>query len=769
MVEFKAEGMSRATTPVAITQSSKSSLGESFHTLGDAGPSQGDRVSESHFTRPCSLFHEQNSLIPFTSTEHTQPYDEGASTPPDSMPGDASNESTPVRNRSRANNRRRPFVSGGAGRPSAGPPSVSSPSHGYFPPASSSNDNSTPHNSFQPSVIQFPTSPHPFSQGGGYYGQYTVPSHPPSLNIGQPHHAYSYPPHPFQSPQQVSDSNNRVTSPQLTYSQQPLYHYPQQHRSNDGPNPSVSFSNQMSSESVFSPTFPSTNPTNDMAGVNAATPQYMGPPHLSGMGYPSSLRSPQYGYPQQFSPPATVYRPYSAVSYQPHLSPSVEDLHKGSWYFVPHTPQSQQHPYEQYRQGYSYQYQPPAQQRESSSHVSRHPSSASAPPRTHLSEPKFPSASQPGSPPLTASRSSIAGRDSPSSSGQPSTTSKPVVRREWHPRPPAHRSPWAMWVGNVPSDATQEELWRFFTNPPETGNAHATLNAGVESIFLIGRSNCAFINYSSESSVSSAIQTFNGKRLRPNDPQCPMLVCKIRRSADDLKSGVGGQRGIGLHKQWIQSQRMQKCQASGSSDIEASEGNSGSDADHFPNVLGSVSISSGDRRKGTHSSSSDSHASTTSSFLAEYFPTRFFILKSLSEDDLALSVKNGLWATQKHNELLLDQAFRTAKDVFLIFSVNKSGEFYGYARFVFYLCNIFQVRFSFEQNDWAYPKRRRNSDMGISIGRFIPISVWFHYQSTRQSFQSQYGYQTTLRFSPTQDVFLSRRWSRCRRIPTPAR
>ncbi|EAU85874.2 hypothetical protein CC1G_02897 [Coprinopsis cinerea okayama7 len=438
----------------------------------------------------------------------------------------------------------------------------------------------------------------------------------------------------------------------------------------------------MSSESVFSPTFPSTNPTNDMAGVNAATPQYMGPPHLSGMGYPSSLRSPQYGYPQQFSPPATVYRPYSAVSYQPHLSPSVEDLHKGSWYFVPHTPQSQQHPYEQYRQGYSYQYQPPAQQRESSSHVSRHPSSASAPPRTHLSEPKFPSASQPGSPPLTASRSSIAGRDSPSSSGQPSTTSKPVVRREWHPRPPAHRSPWAMWVGNVPSDATQEELWRFFTNPPETGNAHATLNAGVESIFLIGRSNCAFINYSSESSVSSAIQTFNGKRLRPNDPQCPMLVCKIRRSADDLKSGVGGQRGIGLHKQWIQSQRMQKCQASGSSDIEASEGNSGSDADHFPNVLGSVSISSGDRRKGTHSSSSDSHASTTSSFLAEYFPTRFFILKSLSEDDLALSVKNGLWATQKHNELLLDQAFRTAKDVFLIFSVNKSGEFYGYARMI---------------------------------------------------------------------------------------
>jgi hypothetical protein len=30
----------------------------------------------------------------------------------------------------------------------------------------------------------------------------------------------------------------------------------------------------------------------------------------------------------------------------------------------------------------------------------------------------------------------------------------------------------------------------------------------------------------------------------------------------------------------------------------------------------------------------------------------------------------------------LDQAYRTSEDVFLIFSVNKSGEFYGYARFV---------------------------------------------------------------------------------------
>ena len=52
--------------------------------------------------------------------------------------------------------------------------------------------------------------------------------------------------------------------------------------------------------------------------------------------------------------------------------------------------------------------------------------------------------------------------------------------------------------------------------------------------------------------------------------------------------------------------------------------------------------------------------------------------------DLDLSVEKGLWATQRHNEGILDQAYRTSKDVYLIFGVNKSGEFYGYARSVLY-------------------------------------------------------------------------------------
>jgi hypothetical protein len=40
-----------------------------------------------------------------------------------------------------------------------------------------------------------------------------------------------------------------------------------------------------------------------------------------------------------------------------------------------------------------------------------------------------------------------------------------------------------------------------------------------------------------------------------------------------------------------------------------------------------------------------------------------------------------MWATQLHNEALLDQAYRSCEVVYLIFGANKSGEFFGYAKY----------------------------------------------------------------------------------------
>lgn len=52
------------------------------------------------------------------------------------------------------------------------------------------------------------------------------------------------------------------------------------------------------------------------------------------------------------------------------------------------------------------------------------------------------------------------------------------------------------------------------------------------------------------------------------------------------------------------------------------------------------------------------------------------------QDDLDESVRTGLWTTQPHNEDVLNRAYHTSHSVYIIFGVNKSGEFYGYARYV---------------------------------------------------------------------------------------
>jgi hypothetical protein len=53
-------------------------------------------------------------------------------------------------------------------------------------------------------------------------------------------------------------------------------------------------------------------------------------------------------------------------------------------------------------------------------------------------------------------------------------------------------------------------------------------------------------------------------------------------------------------------------------------------------------------------------------------PTRYFLIKSASLDNFLLSRKQGVWATQAHNEAKLDEAFAQG-DVMLVMSVNNTG------------------------------------------------------------------------------------------------
>ncbi|KAL2547379.1 YTH family protein [Forsythia ovata] len=62
------------------------------------------------------------------------------------------------------------------------------------------------------------------------------------------------------------------------------------------------------------------------------------------------------------------------------------------------------------------------------------------------------------------------------------------------------------------------------------------------------------------------------------------------------------------------------------------------------------------------------------------YNTRYFIIKSLNHQNIQLSIKKGLWATQIMNEPILEEAFQNSGKVILIFSVNMSGFFQGYAQ-----------------------------------------------------------------------------------------
>ena len=227
------------------------------------------------------------------------------------------------------------------------------------------------------------------------------------------------------------------------------------------------------------------------------------------------------------------------------------------------------------------------------------------------------------------------------------------------------RSDFVMWCGNVPSDATLEELWDFFGGIPnsyqalassetvagntgrnEEARIKATNSAGILSIFIISRSSCAFINYATPQDLERACSYFQDKPLREK-PTCPRLVCRPRKLEDAEYAGVAAQRGKGVHTNWFRERLRAEREELGASE-SLSE-------DH-------------------------SFTSTNSSLLRQpQFSHRFFILKSRSHEALDTALRSSVWSTQSHNEPVLDQAFRNSETVSLFFSENFSGHFFGHA------------------------------------------------------------------------------------------
>ncbi|CEJ90667.1 hypothetical protein VHEMI06434 [[Torrubiella] hemipterigena] len=199
------------------------------------------------------------------------------------------------------------------------------------------------------------------------------------------------------------------------------------------------------------------------------------------------------------------------------------------------------------------------------------------------------------------------------------------------PRKPK-QSGHAIWIGNLPPATKLLDLVDHVCQ--ETEN--------LESLFLISKSNCAFANFKDEQMSLDA-----QAKLHDSKFQSIRLVCRLRKV-----EGTGDKTNSTDNS--IDTAPAEKTEEE---------------------VVESASPVVGYPPKPSPAEPSDTTTTT-----APTSKDRFFILKSLSLEDLERSLQTGIWATQSHNEAALGEAHKTADNVYLIFSANKSGEYFGYAR-----------------------------------------------------------------------------------------
>ncbi|RSL92328.1 hypothetical protein CDV31_015212 [Fusarium ambrosium] len=203
------------------------------------------------------------------------------------------------------------------------------------------------------------------------------------------------------------------------------------------------------------------------------------------------------------------------------------------------------------------------------------------------------------------------------------------------PRKP-RQSGHAIWIGNLPPQTDLMSLVHHVCK--ET--------AGLESLFLISKSNCAFANFKDEETCSAAQQKLHDSKF-----QSVRLVSRLRKSTVEGAAGVTAPTGPSV------ATTMKTDQVSDATPTQSES----------PNPAAEPT---------TTTPKAEPAGETTPQ------KDKFFILKSLTVEDLELSVRTGIWATQAHNEDALNTAFQGADSVYLVFSANKSGEYFGYARMI---------------------------------------------------------------------------------------
>lgn len=184
------------------------------------------------------------------------------------------------------------------------------------------------------------------------------------------------------------------------------------------------------------------------------------------------------------------------------------------------------------------------------------------------------------------------------------------------PRKPK-QSGHALWVGNLPPGTTVVSMKDHFSRD-------ATKD--IESLFLISKSNCAFVNYRTEAACTAAMHRFHDSRFNG-----VRLVCRLRRSSAPASGVPTGPSAMTATQQSITSPPSSPRQ-----DGEPEDG-----------------LQDGDSESPTHHTSDETSIRSTTA-------NKYFIVKSLTLQDLELSIRNGIWATQSHNEDVLNKAYQVS-------------------------------------------------------------------------------------------------------------
>lgn len=152
--------------------------------------------------------------------------------------------------------------------------------------------------------------------------------------------------------------------------------------------------------------------------------------------------------------------------------------------------------------------------------------------------------------------------------------------------------------------------------------------SGLESLFLISKSNCAFANFKDEQSCVTAQQKLHDSKF-----QSVRLVSRLRKSTVEGTAGQTAPTGPAATSPHVQVTPVEAAEDQPETKTEPH-----TTTEKVPDDHKEVSAVDGVAQK-----------------------DKFFILKSLTVEDLELSVRNGVWATQSHNEEALNNAYKVRR------------------------------------------------------------------------------------------------------------